>query len=119
MDVAAHSILLLGDHWERSYGDLAWRGIVPERVMPWYFLTWDGLACHGYGVETGAGALCFWQMDAEGVSLWLNLSNGGEGVQLGSRRLHAATIVSRAGRPYDEAPFESARRFCRLMCEKS
>ena len=118
MDVAAHSILLLGDHWERSYGDLAWRGIVPERVMPWYFLTWDGVACHGSGVKTGAGALCFWQMDAEGVSLWLNLSNGGEGVQLGSRRLHAATIVSRAGRPYDETPFESARRFCRLMCEK-
>jgi alpha-galactosidase len=107
----------LGDQWERSYGDLAWRGIVPERVMPWYFLVWDGAACHGYGVKTGAGALCFWQVDGEGVSLWLNLSNGGDGVQLGSRRLHAATIVSRAGRR-DETAFESARACCQLMCDK-
>ena len=116
LDVA-HATLCLGDHWERSYGDLAWRGIVPERVMPWYFLTWDGTACHGYGVKTGAGALCFWQADAEGVSLWLNLANGGEGVQLGSGRLHAATIVSRAGQR-DEGAMESARAFCRVMCEK-
>ena len=107
----------LGDHWERSYGDLAWRGIVPERVMPWYFLTWDGATCHGYGVKTGAGALCFWQVDGEGVSLWMNLSNGGDGVRLGSRRLHAATIVSRAGMS-GEAPIESARAFCRMMSEK-
>ena len=31
--------LCLGDHWERSYGDLEWRGTVPDRVMPWYFQT--------------------------------------------------------------------------------
>ena len=85
--------------------------------MPWYFLTWDGALCHGYGVKTSAGALCFWQVDGEGVSLWLDLSNGGEGVQLGSRRLHAAIIVSRAGKR-DETAFESARAFCRIMCDK-
>lgn len=116
IDVAS-GLRCLGDHWERSYGDLAWRGIVPERVMPWYFLTWDGAACHAYGVKTGAGALCFWQVDAEGISLWLNLANGGDGVQLGSRKLHAATIVSRAGKR-DEKAVESARAFCRVMCEK-
>jgi len=107
----------LGDHWERSYGDLAWRGIVPERVMPWYFLAWDGVACHGYGVKTGAAALCFWQVDGDGVSLWLNVSNGGEGVQLGSRRLHAATIVSRPATS-GESAIESARAFCGVMCDK-
>src|SRR5512146_1395762 len=26
---------ILGDHWERSYGDLEWRGVVPDRVLPW------------------------------------------------------------------------------------
>lgn len=107
----------LGDQWERSYGDLAWRGIVPERVMPWYFLTSDGAVCHGYGVKTGAAALCFWQLDGEGVSLWLNISNGGEGVQLGSRRLLAATIVSHEG-SREESAIESARAFCKMMCEK-
>ncbi|WP_162601725.1 hypothetical protein [Occallatibacter savannae] len=110
-------IRCLGDAWERSYGDLEWRGIVPERVMPWYFLTWDGLACHGYGLRTGAAALCFWQVDGEGVSLWLNVANGGEGVQLGNRLLHAADIVTRAGLS-GESSLDSARAFCRMMCDK-
>src|ERR1019366_4682395 len=33
---------ILGDAWERAYGDLAWRGFEPDRVMPWYVATWDG-----------------------------------------------------------------------------
>jgi alpha-galactosidase len=107
----------LGDHWERSYGDLSWRGIVPERVMPWYFVTHDGSACNCYGVKTAAGALCFWQLDQEGISLWLNLCNGGEGVQLGDRQLHAATVVSRKGRA-GEDPLSSIRAFCKMMCDK-
>jgi len=32
----------LGDHWERSYGDLEWRGFDADRVMPWYFLAATG-----------------------------------------------------------------------------
>ena len=55
----APTLRCMGDHWERSYGDLSWRGIVPERVMPWYFATYDGAKCHGYGVKTGARALVF------------------------------------------------------------
>ncbi len=72
----ATDLLVLGDAWERSYGELGWRNLVPERVMPWYFATSDGRATHGYGVRTGPATLCFWQLDAEGVSLWLNTSNG-------------------------------------------
>ena len=108
--------LLLGDAWERSYGDLGWRSIVPERVMPWYFLASNSVAVHGYGVKTGAGALCFWQLDAQGVSLWLDLSNGGLGVRLGGRALAAATVVTREGQPGEE-PLVAARAFCRSMCE--
>lgn len=29
---------VLGDHWERAYGDLAWRDVAEDRAMPWYFL---------------------------------------------------------------------------------
>ncbi len=87
----------LGDAWERSYGDLGWRDLIPERVMPWYFATHDGATCHGYGVRTDAAALCFWQLDPEGVSLWLNVANGGDGVELGQRRLTMATVVTRRG----------------------
>lgn len=43
---------VLGDQWERAYGDLEWRGIVPERIMPWYFLTNNGLVTDGYGANS-------------------------------------------------------------------
>ncbi len=108
-------VLVVGDAWERSYGDLAWRGIVPERPLPWYFAIYHDGITHGYGVKTGASAFCFWQVDAEGVSLWLDLSNGGSGVLLGSRELHAATVVTYQGRA-GEQPQSSIAALCRKMC---
>jgi alpha-galactosidase len=111
------SLWFLGDQWERSYGDLGWRTMTPERVMPWYFSTYDGESVHGYGVETGAGALCFWQADPVGVSLWLDISNGGGGVDLAGRQLHAATVVTRKGQPGEDA-LSALGSFCRRMCKK-
>ena len=111
------SVLILGDAWERSYGDLAWRTFVPERAMPWYFATQARDGVHGYGVKTAAGSLCFWQVDREGISLWLDVSNGGMGVALGQRELHAATVVSRKGASA-ETPLESVTNFCRVLCPK-
>ena len=113
----APDLRCLGDHWERSYGDLEWRIMIPERVMPWYFATYDGSALHGYGVETGAGALCFWQLDPEGVSLWLDVSNGGSGVALGQRQLLAAMVVARQG-DVGEDPMAALKKFCNVMCAK-
>jgi alpha-galactosidase len=109
------TLLCLGDHWERSYGDLAWRGIIPERVMPWYFATYDGATLNSHGVKTGPAALCFWQIDPDGVSLWLDVSNGGEGVRLGARELVAASIVTRQGAA-SESPVAGLRAFCKQMC---
>ncbi len=111
------SLLVLGDHWERSYGDLEWRHLIPERVMPWYFATTEPHACHVYGVKTGARSLCFWQLDGEGVSLWLNVSNGGSGVHLGNRELLAAKVVARKGQAGEDAP-SAIRSFCKQMCSK-
>ena len=107
----------LGDHWERSYGDLEWRGLVGERIMPWYFLASYGGVLHGYGVKTGAAAICSWQADDGGVTLWLDVSNGGSGVELGDRRLAVATTVTFDGRA-GESPFDAAHAFCRALCEK-
>jgi alpha-galactosidase len=107
----------LGDAWERSYGELGWRDLIPERAMPWYFATYDGAACHGYGVKTGASALCFWQLDPEGVSLWLNVTNGGGGVELGSRKLTMATVVARRGSEGENA-VEAVTGLCRTMCAR-
>jgi alpha-galactosidase len=109
-------LLVLNDAWERSYGDLQWESLVPERILPWYFLTSDSETLHGYGVRTGSGALCFWQIDPEGISLWLDIGNGGSGVVLGDRELHAATIVARQGRR-GENQLAAARDFCRTLCD--
>ncbi len=110
-------VLFLGDAWERSYGELGWRNLVPERSMPWYFATYDRTACHGYGVKTDSAALCFWQLDPDGVSLWLNVTSGGNGVELSQRQLTMATVVSREGSAGGD-PIDDIRELCRLMCAR-
>jgi alpha-galactosidase len=102
----------LGDAWERSYGDLEWRGLVGERLMPWYFLASNGAVTHGYGVKTGTASICHWQADAGGATLWLDVSNGGGGVELGERRLETGTVVFRRGQA-GESTLGAARAFCR------
>jgi alpha-galactosidase len=89
---------ILGDAWERGYGDLEWRAFVPDRVMPWYVALSDGRVTHAYGVRTGAHALCFWQIDPRGLSLWTDVRSGGAGVELGARTLAVCDIVPRQGR---------------------
>jgi alpha-galactosidase len=111
-------LMVLGDAWERSYGDLGWLNLIPERVMPWYFATHDHSVCHGYGVKTDARALCFWQLDMEGVSLWLNVANGGNGVELGERRLTMATVVTLRGAEGLDA-IDSVAALCRAMCGRT
>ncbi|HEX5216708.1 MAG TPA: hypothetical protein VFV98_14700 [Vicinamibacterales bacterium] len=107
--------LILGDAWERGYGDLEWRGWIPDRVMPWYAATHDGAVTHAYGVRTGARAFCFWQIDPQGVSLWADVRSGGVGVELGARALDVCDVVSRAGRA-GESAFAALHAFCRQMC---
>ncbi|QOY91961.1 hypothetical protein IRI77_09880 [Paludibaculum fermentans] len=108
---------VLNEQWERSYGDLEWRGLLGERILPWYFLAFDGRATHGYGVATGGNTFAFWQADPEGISLWLDVRNGGGAVQLGQRILEAAVVRLRKGTSGQSA-FEAARQFCRVLCPK-
>jgi alpha-galactosidase len=112
---AEGKLLVLGDHWERAYGDLEWRGIVPERVMPWYFLTNNGSVTNGYGVRTGPSAFCSWKLDQEGITFTADVRNGAVGVLLGDRRLEVAVLLAFEGKE-GESAFAAARRFCQLMC---
>lgn len=108
---------ILGDHWERGYGDLEWRPSLDDRPMPWYFMTYDGVSAHGYGVKTGAGAFCHWRMDSTGISLWMDVCCGGMGVVLSGRMLPLATVVAREGVADGESPFAATHAFCRMMCD--
>jgi len=109
--------LYLGDHWERSYGDLQWRYLQPERVLPWYFAAHHAVSGRTFmaGVKTQPAALCFWTVDAAGISLWLDFRNGGSPSLPGDRELAAATIVSLATAEV-ETPMAALKRFCRLLC---
>lgn len=107
--------LIMGDAWERAYGDLEWRTWVPDRVMPWYFATHDGSLTHAYGVRTGASAFCFWQIDEHGISLCADVRSGTAGVQLGERTLEVCDVVCRAGHA-GESAFAAVHAFCRQMC---
>ncbi|MGA8029112.1 MAG: hypothetical protein WB992_18385 [Bryobacteraceae bacterium] len=110
-----HPERILGDAWERSYGDLGWYPLQPERILPWYFLAGSGESYIGMGVQTGAGALCFWQTTPSDLVLWLDVRNGGRGVELGNRSLPAATVISE---DYERhSGFEAARKLCRRMAQ--
>lgn len=109
-------VQVLGDHWERGYGDLEWRGLVDERRLPWYFMVHQGKVTHGVGVKTRPNAICYWQADPRGFSLTLDVRNGTLGVQLGDRVLEAATIVLREGHD-GESSFQAATAFCKLLCD--
>lgn len=112
-DVAG--VQLLGDAWERGYGDLEWRGLVAERPLPWYVLIHDGVALHGLGVATGGGALASWYVDGGGVTLELDLRCGGLPVTPSDRRIAAATVRARRGTA-DEDEHAAAHAFCKLLC---
>ena len=60
--------LVLGDAWERSYGELQWRHRQPERVLPWYWLSHDPVN----GASLGMGVPC-----ETGVVLFLGPRRGG------------------------------------------
>ena len=109
--------LYLGDHWERSYGDLQWRFLQPERVLPWYFAAHHAATGRTFmaGVKTQPAAFSFWMVDAAGISLWLDFRNGGSPSLPGDREIPAATIVSLNAQP-GESPQAALTRFCRLMC---
>ena len=113
--LTAQSGALLGDHWERGYGDLAWKKKEDTSVMPWYFLDDRGNECLGFGVKVRPGAMCWWECQSEDLLLHLDVRCGGEGVLLSGRELKMAGIVMRS---YEETDaFEAAQSFCRAMCD--
>ncbi len=107
---------IMGDKWERSYGDMEWHSLNGEIFMPWYFLANSADTTVGCGVMTGAGSFVSFQCDASGCTAWFDVRCGGVGVRLDGRRLLAGVVVCR--RYEGISAFEAARRFCRGMCER-
>ena len=111
-------VKVYGDAWERGYGDLEWRGVVPERMMPWVCALSNGsdqqpdtdarwTQC--FGVMVQPAAFCMWQLDTDGISLWMDVRSGGEGVLLKGRTVTVCEIVFRCYQGM--TAFEALKRF--------
>lgn len=107
---------IFGDAWERGYGDMEWGGVSAARILPWYFLILSEKEKKvlGIGVKVRPSAFCFWQADTSGISLYMDVRCGGEGVCLDGRTLSVCTIVAR---DYENlSALEAGRKFCQVMC---
>ena len=116
-------VRVLGDEWERGYGTMEWRAVVPERCMPWAFSVSNGSDADGsltgrftecFGVRVRPAALCFWQYDPCGVTLWLDVRNGGSGVRLNGRELDVCEIMF--GEYRESTAFRAVHSFYGMLC---
>ena len=109
------SVRFLGDAWERGYGDMEWKGMNPNRFMPWYFCAKSEAKSVCYGVKVRLSAMCFWQVDSLGMTLFLDVRCGGSGVNLKGRVIKLADVIACEMR--DCTSFEAMQEFCGQMCE--
>ncbi|MDY3873578.1 MAG: glycoside hydrolase family 36 protein [Megamonas funiformis] len=109
------NVRFLGDAWERGYGDMEWKGMNPNRFMPWYFCAKSKAKSVCYGVKVRPSAMCFWQVDSLGMTLFLDVRCGGSGVNLKGRVIKLADVI--ACEMCDCTSFEAMQEFCGQMCE--
>ena len=107
-------VSILGDTWERSYGDLGFSGIDPERSYPWYLAARhkDGTDCIGVSVQPNA--FVHFTVDCEGVTAHCDVRSGTVGTNLMGRALSIATFLSKSY-PNPTTTFEALCDFCKLM----
>ena len=75
MPELAKDAYVLGDAFERGYGDLFW-GKPEGRKLFWYAAFSDKVKTFAYGVKTGCSAICYWEVGGDGLSLVLDVQNG-------------------------------------------
>lgn len=81
----AQDARIFGDEWECCSGEMQWTGVGPTRCMLWVCMISNGSdSCADvsgrytqcYGVKVCPAAMCVWQVDQEGVTLWMDVHNG-------------------------------------------
>jgi alpha-galactosidase len=114
---AIKNAIVLGDAWERTYGDVSWQQINATKKLPWYCVEHNDNNTICFGVKTGCNAICYWRVASDNLELNLDTRTGGNGVKLGGRMLNGAEIVTTKNED-NENVFATVRRFCRQMCDK-
>ncbi len=113
---AAPNLLVLGDAWERSYGDLCFLPLKNnDRAMPWYFMATDKTESFCFGVKTQPNAFVSFRFDANGIRALIDCRNGARGVELNGRALRLCTFIYMREEKLD--PFYALCNFCKRMCD--
>lgn len=117
-------VRVFGDEWECCSGEMQWTGIVPTRCMPWVCMisngsdldrNYAGRRTDCFGVKVRPAAMCFWQVDHAGVTLWMDIRNGGSGVLLGGRELQVCEVVF--GEYENMSAFSAGREFYKGLAD--
>lgn len=108
-------LFVLGDAWERSYGDLCFKKLSDNsRPMPWYFAATNKSETYCFGVKTQPNAFVCFFYDESGVTAKIDCRNGGGGVNLAGRTVKLCTFVFAQ---YALPPYESLCRYCKTLCD--
>ncbi len=111
-----NDILVLGDAWERSYGELGFINLSENnRVMPWYFIATDKEKCFCFGVKTQPNAFISFTYTVYGIKALIDCRNGGCGVELNGRKLHLATFVYKKYNSDDV--YCCLNDYCKTLCD--
>ncbi len=108
--------LILGDAWERSYGDLGFEKLSQlDKYLPWYFIATDKTTSFCFGIKTGANSFVSFKCTPSSVTALIDCRNGGNGVHLNGRKLLLASFLYKQ---YEYADvFENLKDFCKRMCD--
>ena len=107
-------VRVMGDKWERSYGDITWGSLNGEYFMPWYFMADNGREVTGCGVMVQPNSFVCFEYDASGVCAWFDVRCGAVGVQLAGRELCIGTVVCE--HYIGLSAFDATKAFCKVMC---
>ncbi len=110
------NLYVLGDAWERSYGELEFKKLADnDRFMPWYFIATDETSCFCFGVKTQPNAFISFNYTTKGIKAVIDCRNGGCGVELNGRKLHLATFIYKK---YNSADVCTCLHdYCKVLCD--
>ena len=108
---------IFGDAWERGYGNLEWRGVVAERLMPWYMHIDEAGKQSFIGVMVQPNSFVGLRAAAKSVTVDIDLRSGNGPVNLLDRSIEACTLVSEFNCEAD--PFAFQRQMLRRLCPVS
>ena len=106
-------LYVLGDTWERSYGDLCFEKLSDNnRWMPWYFAATNKSETYCFGVKIQPNSFVNFTYNKSGITAKIDCRNGGAGVKLNGRTVKLCTFVFEH---YSEPVFESLCEYCKVL----